>query len=101
GLAGSGPYVAPRVNTSSAKGMAGLGLLTKVWSGWGRDASGADGEIRQRTRVELRGPSGAGLLRAWIPSNHSALVLQQWNAVREGRNVNGGEETSGGATHRR
>ena len=72
GLAGSGPYVAPRANTSSAKGMAGLGLLTKVWSGWGRDAGGAGGEIRQRTRVELRGPSGAGLLRAWIPSNQSA-----------------------------
>ena len=72
GLAGSGPYGAPRANTSSAKGMAGLGLLTKVWSGWGRDAGGAGGEIRQRTRVELRGPSGAGLLRAWIPSNQSA-----------------------------
>jgi len=72
GLAGSGPYVAPRANTSSAKGMAGLGLLTKGWSGWGRDAGGAGGEIRQRTRVELRGPSGAGLLRAWIPSNQSA-----------------------------
>ena len=72
GLAWSGPYGAPRANTTSAEGMAGLGLLTKVWSGWGRDAGGAGGEIRQRTRVELRGPSGAGLLRAWIPSNQSA-----------------------------
>ena len=72
GLAWSGSYGAPRANTSSTKGMAGLGVLTKVWSGWRRDAGGAGGEIRQRTRVELRGPSGAGLLRAWIPSNQSA-----------------------------
>ena len=71
-LAWSGSYGAPRANTSSAKGMAGLGVLTKVWSGRGRDTGGAGGEIRQRTRVELRGPSGAGLLRAWIPSNQSA-----------------------------
>ena len=47
-LAWSGSYGAPRAKTSSEKGMAGLGVLTKVWSGRGRDAGGAGGEIRQR-----------------------------------------------------
>ena len=45
-LAWSGSYGAPRVKASSEKGMAGLGVLTKVWSGRGRDAGGAGGEIR-------------------------------------------------------
>ena len=67
GLAGSSSYGAPWAKTSSVKGMARLGVLTRVWSGRGHDAGGAGGVIRQRSRAELRGWAAAVVLRALDP----------------------------------
>ena len=66
-MAGSSSYGAPWAKTSSVKGMARLGVLTRVWSGRGHDAGGAGGVIRQRSRAELRGWAAAVVLRALDP----------------------------------
>ena len=72
GLAWSGPYGAPRANTTSAEGMAGLGLLTKGWSGWGvtqvapaaRSGSGRGWSFAVRAAL---GSSGLGSPRIKVP----------------------------------
>ena len=76
GLAWSGSYGAPRANTSSAKGMAGLGLLTKVWSGWGRDAGGVG---RRDPAADAGGASRSE--RRWAPPGLDPLESKRLGAA--------------------